>query len=212
MIWALFLLLGLLQATDCEALTLADLLTRTRVYLKDTSTTRQRFSDSQLTNLLNDAVQDANLRTFAVVTTTRFALISGTTEYSLPTDNIAVLRVTINHVPTPERTFSFFDDRGDDWVVRSTGSVEGYYVRTSSSLVAGVLRESMGFFPRSATGGAHVDYLAQPATLADATDVPFGSDNKRRNPFHHILAYRAAYMGYLTMGDLDTAVTFYKNY
>lgn len=212
MIWLFFFLFGLFQARPAEALTLSDLLTRTRVYLKDTNASRPKFSDAQLTSFLNDSMQEANLRAFSVVATTQFALVNGTTEYSLPSTSIIVLRVTVNHVMIPERTFSFLDDQGTAWLTVSTGTVQDYYIRTSSSIVAGVSKESIGFHPESASGVAHVDFLAQPTDMAVGSDVPFGSDNKRLYPFHHILAYRAAYMGYLAIGDMDAAIIYFKDY
>lgn len=212
MTWLFLFLFGLFQAVPCEALTLSELLTRTRVYLKDTSSTLPRFSNTQLTGFLNDSMQEANLRAFSVVSSTFVNLISGTTEYSLPSSNVVVLRVTVNHLAVPERTLSFLDDKGTAWVLDSTGTVQAYYLRISSSLVDGVSSESIGFYPRSASGMARIDFLATPTDLSLGTDVPFGSDNKRLYPFHHALAYKAAYMGYLAMGDLDMALIYLRDY
>ena len=214
MAWFLFLLLCLFQAGPAEALTLSELLTRTRIFLRDTATSasRQTFSDTQLTYFLNDSQKEVNLRTFAVVASSRIQLASGTTEYSLPSTNVIVLRVTVDNVPIPERTFSFLDDSGVNWIQTSTGPVDSYYVRTSSSLVNGVARESIGFHSSSSSGTAIIDFLAQPTDLSIAGDTPFGSDNTRLLPFHHILAYRSAYLGWASKGNLDMAAIYLREF
>lgn len=212
--WAIFFTLFFLPYS-LEALTLSDLLTRTRIYLRDTaaSSIRQRFSDTQLTLFLNDSQKEANLRAFTVVSSTRFSLTPGTTEYSLPDNNIVVLRVTLSHNPIPERTFSFLDDSNLSWVTDAAGTPKEYYVRTSSSLVAGVTRESIGFHPVS-TGTllASIDYLSQPSDLTSLLDVPFGVDNKRLYAYHHILAYRSAYLGWTAVGDFNMAGIYFREY
>lgn len=196
------------------SLTLSNLLTQTRVFLRDTATTasRQRFSDSQLTDFLNDGQKEFNAKIWAVISATPIVLTAGTTEYSLPTDNISVLRVTFKHTPLVERTFSFFDESNTDWI-SSSGTPHSYYVRVDSSIVAGVARESIGFIPISTfSTTCHVYFLDQPTDLSASGDVPFGSDNRRLYPFHHGLAFYGAYRGFLTMGLLQEAIIYLKEY
>lgn len=213
--WRYALLSVFLCVRPGWALTLSDLLTQTRLFLKDTATSagRQRYSDTQLTSFLNNAQKEVNARTFAVVRSSSFPLMAGTTEYSMPADNITILRVTRDFTPLSERTLSALDDAQTSWIYDSSGTPDHYYVRVSSSLVDGVSKESIGFIPLS-TGPAVVtlEYLAQPTDLAGITDVPFGSDNIRFLPFHHALAYRAAYFGYLINGDLQSASVYLKEY
>jgi len=133
-------------------------------------------------------------------------LTSGTTEYSLPSDQITVVRVTINDSPVVERTFSFLDDSNSDWI-KQTGVPENYYIRVDSSIVAGVAKESIGFNPISTFSAlVVVQYLARPDDLSADGDIPFGgSSNGRLLPFHHGLAFYATYRGFLTMGLLSEA-------
>lgn len=211
--WLISLAVLVFCSSVSEALTLSELLTRTRVYLRDTQTSSQRFSDIQLTSFLNDSQKEANLRTFAVAASTRFYLTPGTTEYSLPDSNIVVLRVTLDNFPMPERTLSFLDDSNSTWVLDPAGTPQEYYIRTSSSLVDGIARESVGFHPVSTgTLRVDIDYLAQPVDLSQATDVPFGGDNKRLYPFHHILAFRSAYLGWIAIGDVNMAAIYLREY
>lgn len=205
-------LLGILSA-NAHALTLSDLLTQSRLFLRDTATDplRQRFSDTQLTYFLNNCQKETNLRTWAVVNSSAITLTPGTTEYSLPSDHIAILRVTVNQTPIVERTFSFLDDSNYNWISDSGVPVE-YYVRVDSSIVTGVSRESIGLHPISTfTALMVVQYLAQPPDLVVGGDVPFAGNN-RLYPFHHALAFYAAYQGFLCISEMDDALVYYKRY
>lgn len=198
---------------EAWGLTLFDLLTRTRVYLRDTQTApnRQRFSDAQLTRFLNDGQQEINFRTWAVVSSTRISLANGTTEYSLPDTSLLVLRVTVDHVAIPERTFSFLDESTSTWMV-STGTIQSYYVRVDSSIVANVTRESIGFVPLpERIFRADVYFLQRVSDLVGSTDEPF-SGNNRMIAYHHVLAYYAAYRGYLAMGLFGEAIGYKTDY
>src|SRR3990167_7892332 len=180
------------------AMSLSELLTQSRIFLRDTATdpNRRRFSDTQLTSFLNNGQKEANLKAWAVVNTTRIALSAGTTEYSLPSEHIAVLRVTVNHQPLAERTFSFLDDANTDWISES-GTPVDFYIRIDSSIVAGVSKESIGFHPVSTfTATAIIQHLAQPTDLSASGDIPF-SGNLRLYPYHQALAYYTAYRGSL---------------
>lgn len=207
------LLLIACPASKAYSLTLSELLTQTRVFLRDTASdsARQRFSDTQLTSFLNNGQKEVNLKVWAVINSSAIKLSAGTTEYSLPTDHIAVLRITANHSPLVERDFKFFDDASTSWISDS-GTPTEYYVRVDSSLVAGVSRECFGVHPVStAAATAIVQYLAQPADLSASGDIPF-SGNLRLYPFHQGLAYYAAYRGYLAMGTREEAAFYMRDY
>jgi len=212
--WLIFLFIFSVPSF-CEALTLSDLLSQTRLFLKDdaAASSRQKFTPAQLTNLLNNSQKEVNLRTFAVVKTTLITLSAGTTEYSLPTDHIMPLRVTVDFSPIPERTLSHLDDEGLAWVSKATGMPTNYYIRISSSLTEGVSKESIGFIPvSSGTMLSRVEYLSQPDDLVSSGDTPFGLNDNRLKPFHHVLAYRSAYHGYLIIGDFDSASLYLREY
>ena len=211
--WLLAFLIVSVQWTVSEALTLSDLLTETRIFLRDSAAdpTRQRFSDTQLTSFLNEAQRDFNFKTWAVITSSAFSLTPGTTEYSLPPLTLTPLRVTVNFTAIPERTFSFLDDSQTDWV-RSSGTPTAYYIRVDSSIVDGVSRLSIGFTPVSTfTALAIVQYLSRTTDLALSADVPFGSDNLRFFEFHHALAYYAAWLGYMIL-SMDNDSLFFRKY
>ena len=212
--WLLpFLILGTTNSLGWS-LTLSDLLTRTRVYLRDTNSDPllQRFSDTQLTRFFNDGQDEINIQTWVVISSTRINLLPGTTEYSLTSDFILPLRVTVNNRPIVERTFSFLDASQTDWV-SSSGTPDSFYVRVDSSLVAGVSRESIGFVPVSTFSmTADVQFLANPVDLSASGDTAFGSDNFRLVSFHPVLCYYGAYRGFLAMGMVDEAALYYREY
>ena len=212
--WKFSLLLVCLLVSNGYPLTLTDLLARSRVFLRDTSpdTTLQKFSDTQLTRFLNDGQKEVNLQTWAVIASTRFQLSAGTTEYSLPSTYILPLRMTFNNSPIVERTFSFLDESQSDWI-NTSGIPDSYYIRTDSAVVSGVTRECVGLIPVTTfTAVAELQFLAAPTDLATGSDVPFGSDNNRLYGFHQVLAYFAAYRGFLSMGLIDSAAIYYQEY
>ncbi len=152
-----------------------------------------------------------NARAWAVVSSTNISLLAGTTEYSLPIDCIAPLRVTVNFQPLTEQTFAFLDDAQTDWV-RETGTPRDYYVRVDSSIVAGVMREAIGVHPVSTFSAVMtVQYLAQPPDLAQNSDIPFAG-NFRLYPFHHALAYFAAAQVWLMRGMMDYYTVYSSKY
>lgn len=196
-----------------QSLTLTDLITQTRIFLRDTASdsARQRFSDTQITDFINNGQRELNLKVWGVINSSAITLVSGTTEYSLPSDHIFVLRVTVEHRPIVERTFSFLDESDFSWI-KSTGAVQNYYVRVDSSIVAGVSKESIGFNPiSSGTAIAVIQYLAQPTNLSAGSDLPF-SGNNRLVPFHQALSYYGAYRGHLAQRDLELAGVYLREY
>lgn len=213
--WKIALLLLLLAKGSASALPLSSLISQARIYLRDTGsdTSNQGFSDSQITTFLNNGQREVNLRVWAVVNATGITLQAGTTEYSMPMDNIAVLRVTINNRPVPERTFSFLDDSNAAWISDPAGTVQEYYVRNDSSVVSGVAHEAIGVHPVSSyTVVMNVQYLGQVTDLSAPGDIPWGALNTRLYPFHQGLAYYAAYRGLVAQGMFDMAGVYLKEY
>ena len=208
------LLLFFLSGVNCAwAASLSDLLTQTRTQLRDTATNteRRRFSDSQLTTFLNNAQREVNARAWCVVGSSNINLVSGTTEYSLPSDFILPLRVTVNNLALVERTFTFFDEANGTWI-SETGPPREYYVRVDSSIVSNVTRESIGIHPVSTSAAImSIQYLQQPSDLSNGSDIPF-SGNVRLYPYHYALAYYATYMGYLADGKKEEAALYYQSF
>jgi hypothetical protein len=77
---------GVSQTTSSS--TVSTLLTRIRYYLHEPSAVF--WSEAELTAYLNDAVYDVVGRTMCTETTELVAMVSGTTEYSLSTNYIAI--------------------------------------------------------------------------------------------------------------------------
>ena len=208
----LVLVVCFLRGAVAWSLSLSDLLTQSRVYLRDTNTTRPRFSDSQLTFFFNNGQREIAARSWCLIASSAITLQSGTTEYSLPSDCIAPLRVTVNHNALAERPFSFLDEAGRAWINEPGGTPREYYVRTDSSVVANVSRESIGFHPVSTfTASAIIQYAQQPSDLVSASDIPF-SGNNRLYPYHQSLAFYAAFSGYMALGMKEEAMLYFQLY
>ena len=214
--WLFIFSVCVLQGIKVYAISLSDLRTLTRFYLRDTASdsSRQRFSPSQLNTLLNNAQREINNRIWAVIGSSSINLTAGTTEYTLPTTFIFPLRVTVDHIPIPERTLAFLDDSDKNWIQDSTGIPREYYIKVSSPLITGVtMKEVIGIHPTSSgTMIMNVDFLSQVTDMSADSDVPFGSDNRRLYDYHYVLAYYAASLGFMALGMKEDSIFYFNLY
>lgn len=209
--WTLPAVVALLfiSASQCFALTAADILTRARVLLRDTSsdTTRQRFSDTQLLNWLNDGQREANAFGFVLQSSYTFQLVSGTTEYALPTDFLTPWRVTYKGRKIEQTSFNQQDATSVAWQTQSVGTPNGYYIYLASS-------PTIGFVPApssTSTGTIVVWYIQQTTDMTTTTQVPFNSWSQLI-PYHSGLAYFIAYRGLWAIGDQELASNYLQEW
>lgn len=193
----LLAVLGLAASADAE--TLSNLITDTRVLALDAaSTTRQRFSDSTITQWLNVGQRQAMAQTWCLQASYTMQLQQGVTYYALPSDYLAMRRLTIGAKMLQEMTPAALDGRSRGWEV-SSGYPTYYFINFSSPT-------SLGFapFPQTATDTdtVKVEYLQNAADLVSSSDVPFNG-NAKLYEYHHSLAYFAAAMALSTYGALD---------
>lgn len=195
----------------CE--TLSELLTQTRIFLRDTDTSssRQQFTDSQLTSFLNDGQKDINSRTWCLIKNKNICLRTYHILYTLPEDYQMTFRVTVSSKAIIERTRSFLDDSNKNWI-EETGTPTEYYIKTATSPVTGTLKTYIGVHPISTmTVIMNVEYLSQTSDLITPTDIPFLS-YKPMYPYHGALTFFAAYKGFMSMGLLEEAMLYKKDY
>lgn len=187
--WGLCLaVLGVPHPASSE--TLSQLITDARVLgLDAASTTRQRFTDSQITELLNQAQRDAVGQTQPLQSSIVFQLVPGTTYYPLPTDYLTMARLTVGQQYIQEASPSALDGRSRGWPLAS-GYPVYYFINWSSPTL-------VGFSPWPATSSdtdtVRMDYFQAAADMSASTDQPYNSVPKLTN-FHHGLAYYAAAM------------------
>jgi hypothetical protein len=203
------------------ALTLADVLTQARRYLRDTAsdTTLQRYSDTYLTDLANAGQRAVVSETWPLNASTTLTLSVGTTYYSLPTDMLGIREVTYqngttlvrrNLTETSER--SIMQSNSD--YERQSGEPTQYFTRPSTAS-ATTLEMAILPVPRtsSSTGTVRVDYYNQATNLSTATTsgVPFDGD-RMLYPYHEAIVYYVIWRVKLLEGDTAGAAGYQQLY
>lgn len=188
---ALFALLALgAIGRPAAALTLSQLISEARTLALDgSSSSRQRFSDSQITEFLNEAQREALTQSRCLRQDQVFQLVPGTTYYPLANNYLAMARVTVGYKYIQEMTPAGLDGRSRGWEAAS-GYPTYYFVNWSSPTL-------VGFAPWPATATdtdtVKIEYDVQATDMSSSSDVPFNGV-PRMYDYHHALAYFGAAM------------------
>ena len=205
-----FLLLALLafpsQLNASE--TLSALITDARVLTLDAaSSTRQRFTDTQITELLNQGMRNLIASNHCLQQSLTFNLVPGTTYYPLPANYDAMLRVTVGAKWLLEMTPAALDGRSRSWET-SSGYPTYYFINFSS-------RSLIGFAPWPATSSdtdtVKIEYDIAAADMVNSSDLPFNAVNELQQ-YDHMLAYYAASIMSTVEGQTDQAAVFMTQY
>ena len=188
--------------------TLSNLITDARVLASDASSvTRQRFSDTQITEFLNQAQRQALFESRCLMSSLSFTLTAGVTYYSLPSNYMSMERATIGSLWMTELTPAALDGRSRGWEA-SSGHPTYYFINFSS-------RGLIGFAPWPATSTdtdtIKIEYQIQANDLANSTDIPFNGITELQE-FHHGLAYYAAGMMEMINGMTSQASAYFSNF
>lgn len=199
-----FLALGGL-VRPAGALTLSQLIAEARTLALDgSSSTRQRFSDSQVTEFLNEGQREALTQTRCLRQSLIFQLVPGTTYYALPSNYLTMERLTIGQKYIQEMSPAALDGRSRAWEAAS-GYPTYYFVNFSSP-------SYVGFAPWPAqstdTDTIKMEFDVQATDLASASDVPYNNEIQMYD-YHHGLAYFAAAMMSAIDGQTPR-MTFYQ--
>lgn len=200
---------GVAPLQNVDALTLAQIRTELRVRIKDVGTagTRQTYSDSQLDNVINEAHRDVVNITWVIKKNTEFELVSGTTYYSLPTDIIAIQRVTRVKKVLKETTLEQRDAETTGW--ESSGGPPSAYFQDPSE------PDMIGLYPwpnsSASTGTVKVHYFAQANTLSVDSDEPFNGED-RYQTYADLLILYAAHKIFLIQGQFDKSNQYKQEY
>lgn len=184
----LVLLASLIAPVRSE--TTAQLISGARLLALDAaSSTRQRFSDADILKFLNQGQREALTVTRCLRQSTSFQLVTGTTYYSLPSNYLAMERLTVGTKYLQEMSPAGLDGRSRAWEAAS-GYPTYYFVNFASPTV-------VGFAPWPAqstdTDTVKMEFDVQATDLAVGTDVPFNGVATMFD-YHHALAYFAAAM------------------
>jgi hypothetical protein len=163
----------------CHAATLSELRTSIRRNVRDTSTSAsfQRYSDADLTSLLNEAQREVTNAVWMLQTETSYVSVASTMFTNLPSDLLAIIKVgylrtgATTRMDLPEKTLPGLTAMNPNWESQ-TGTPTNYYVRqrTDNTL------KQIGLYPApvaASTGTVYITYAVMPGDLSGASDVPF---------------------------------------
>jgi len=192
-----------------HALTGDEIITRARVFLRDTSqdTTRQKFSSATLVNFLDDGQKEANSLAWLLRSSFTFELRANTTEYFLPDRFIASKRVYYKNRSIPQTSFGAEDSQSRGWRSASCGTPNKYYIHFGTTPV-------MGFLPcptNTSTGTIEVFQIEQPVTVVSSTQTPWNGW-QMLSPYHSSLAYYIAYRGFQALGQPALGERFFQEW
>jgi len=210
---ALRWLVGLLSISGslvapCWGQTAAEIITRARVLLNDSSSdaTRQRFSDAQLLGFLNDGQREAVAFSWVLKSSYTLTLVAGTTEYALPSDFSSTWRVLYRNKKLEQTSLPELDANTVGWR-NISGTPQSYYLYLGAST-------NIGFYPAptsASTGTVVVYYFQQPADLTSTSQTPWNSWTLL-TPYQSGLAYYIAYRGYGSLQQMDLAAPYWQEW
>lgn len=208
----LFVLLAIVPGSSWATnLTASDILSRARVYLRDQSTSanRQQFSDATLLQFLSDGQREANAQNWLIQSSHTFTLVKGTTEYAMPSDFMATLRLWFqppngSYLKLDQTSMDQLDAQSSGWT-SAKGTPTRYYLNRSSQTIY------LGFYPApsvsNSTGPVIVYYVQQTADTTATTNIPFNG-NLILQPYVSALAYYVAYRGFLSVEESELALSY----
>lgn len=197
--------------------TLSQIRTEIRRNLRDTDSSRQRYTDAVLLDFINEAQREVVNATWLGEKTSSYILSPLTTFYSLPTDLIVITNVDFKDrgnttLPLQEMTLRGLNARNPDWR-RTQGTPLEYYVDKATT--SSQLQISYIPIPTSqSTGTVTIRYYYQVPDLSSDSDVPF--DSKRHlYTYHQAIVYHATMRIKMIERRIDEAnfyATLYNNY
>ena len=200
------LALAVLTAGPIFALTLSELRTDIRLRIKDTSSTRQRFSDTHLLTIINQGQRDVINTTWAISKSTTITLVAGTQYYTLPTDILQIQRVTNEYANLPEVTLQQqdTDNANTDW--ESDSDTPIYFFQNKARTT------EVGIAPTPTAGGTlRIIYYATASSLSSDSDEPFNGED-RFNNYHDLLVHYTCGAVFLLEGEIAKAQSYHQLY
>ena len=179
-----------------RALSLSDIETQIRLNVRDnpSSSAQQRYTDTTLDLLINDAQREVVNFTWCLEKVTTQALASGTTYYDLPTDMLAVKQVTyVSSTGERSELVEWSEkkviDQEPDYERSSTGEPNHYFVRITTSTTG--IKPQIVFLPipTSSFGTAYIQYFVVASDLETDAAVPFLGLTTLYS-YHNLLVYR----------------------
>jgi len=207
------LFLGLLLlSSNVFGLTLLQIRDAVRLRIKDVgiSSQRQRFTDAQLNEFINQTHRDVVNVTWAVKRSTTIVLVANTTFYAMPTDFITADRLVFDNRNFEEESVQGLDSRFNNADWRTTDGAPEIYFRDEQR------PDDIGFYPfpddsGNSTGTVVLGYFAIAPDLSSDSDEPFDSIN-RLQQYSDLLIYEPVYKVFLIEGEGDKALEYRQYY
>lgn len=184
------ILLSLAGQLHAAGLTLTDVETAIRRNVRDTasSSSLQRYSSTVLDAVINEGQRDVVSNTWILSKSTSITLTANVTYYTLPSDLIAIQRVTRSFGNLPEVTLAQQDADNGNAAWETTGaSTPTYFFQDRSQ----TNKVGLAPYPTSAAT-IRIIYYCYAADLASSSDVPFNSE-ARFTVYHDLLVWYATY-------------------
>jgi len=177
-----------------------------RVLVRDSGSSRRRFSDATLNGFINEGQRETISDIQPIRKSIEFELVAGTTYYSLPSDFVSVRRVTRDYLALREESPSSLDKLAE-WQ-----SVAGLPTRYFVSFAS---RTKVGFYPwpdgSTSTGTIRLEYNASAVDMTDDAETPFNGIAELQQ-YGHILAHYCAYRAAMIYGQTDLAAVYLNDY
>lgn len=167
-------------------MTRSEMRTKVRELISDNSTdsTLYRWSNTQINEFLDIGEEIVFRNTYTTHEVSTITVTAGTTEYVLPNQCWAVVRVEFNAVMLEKTTLADLDSQERDWrynILPSTPTK--YYFR----------RNKIGLEPYPAMDGTlTLDYIHIYGGIGNDTDLPFNNRQKLR-AFHNLIVWYTVY-------------------
>jgi hypothetical protein len=211
---------AILAAQFAHALTLSEIETNVRRHVDDTasSSSLQRYSDTIIDAVVNEAQREVVNQTWCVSSSTGYSLTAGVTYYALPTDFIATKNVIFqdrsNNVYVLKQVLPrTYLGQNPNYEKSSSGgqSPTNYQIRDSTS---GAATQEISYIPvptTSSTGTVRVDYYKRADDLSSDSDVPFDGDYSLYS-YHDLIVYYTASRLFLMEGNVNAAAVYSQLY
>ncbi len=179
-----FILVLLFIPSLSQARTLSQLQADTRILASDAVSSREMFSDQNITDYLNEGQKMATNQTWCLHSNVSISLSANTTYYSLPSNLEGIDRLTLNGVVINQIIPTALDASNAQWEGLN-GTPYYYFVNFSSANMIGFTP-----WPNVSTGTVSIDYSVQSNDMVNASDIPFNGVNSLQ-PYGYILSYYA---------------------
>lgn len=191
---ALFACFSLLACPYSFGATLSEMRTEIRRNLRDTDSTRQKYTDSQLLDFINQAQREIVTATWLSEETSSYMLTQRTTYYLLPDTAIAVKYVDFrksgsNVIALQQETIESLKNGNINWQFIS-GSPVYYYIEKSSAN-----RHLISYIPipnATSTGTVTIRYVNRVDDLSSDSSVPF-NNKLHLYPYHNTIVYYVSF-------------------